>query len=82
MGEIPGRMNHSQAKTAKNGFFSKWHGNDYLETAGQPFSDEKLPFERQETTRKKKSPEKKKNIFRLRYFYVCRRRRRLFLPLL
>lgn len=39
MGEIPGRMNHSH----KNAF-SKWHGNDYLETAGQPFSDEKLLF--------------------------------------
>lgn len=43
MGEIPGRMNHRQAKSRKN-CFSKWHGNDYLETAGQPFSDEKLPF--------------------------------------
>ena len=73
MGEIPGRMNHSQAKSKKR--FSKWHGNDYLETAGQPFSDEKLPFGRQET-REKKDP---KNIyfFRLRYFYMCRQCRPL-----
>ena len=44
MGEIPSRMNHSQAYSKKKKMFSKWHGNDYLETAGQPFSDEKLPF--------------------------------------
>jgi hypothetical protein len=50
MGEIPGRMNHSQAKSKKR--FSKWHGNDYLETAGQPFSDEKLPFERRREWKK------------------------------
>lgn len=53
MGEIPGRMNHSQSRSEQK-MLSKWHGNDYLETAGQPFSDEKL------LSRSRRPPEKRK----------------------
>lgn len=33
---------HTGEKQHKKLLFSKWHGNDYSGTAGQPFSDEKL----------------------------------------